>query len=64
MRKYPSNQLQKKGTQFRFIQFEEARKAIAVSHPATNAWRPLRLGAYMLLQIPIDHIHRRRYTFR
>ena len=50
--------MQKKGIQFNFDHFEEARKTIAVGHPATNDWRPLHLGTFLLLQIPIDHIHR------
>ena len=45
----------KKGIQFNFVQFEETRKTFAVGHTATNDWRPLHLGTFLLLQIPIDH---------
>ena len=50
--------MQKNGIQFKFVHFEEARKTIAVGHHDTNDWRPLHLGAFLLSQIPNDHIHR------
>ena len=42
--------MQRKGIQFDFVHFEEARKTIAVCHSATNDWRPLHLRPFLLLQ--------------
>ena len=58
IKKCPLKQMQKEDIQINFVHFEETRKTYAVVHPATNDWRTLHLGTFLLLQIPIDHIHR------
>ena len=50
--------MQKRSIQFKFVYFEEARKTITIGNTATNDWRPLHFEMFLLLRIPIDHIHR------